>query len=386
MQIFLELYRGSARQLFIPTHACTDLIPTPDRVSIQLAYLIDHILSALHFLHSRGFVHRDVKPDNILYQIRGYRKRPFFVLSDFGLVTQSVPADSASPAGSVDYMAPETARRGQHTTPSDMYAFGLCLMELMGIVCPIERRCDVRRWRERLDANDVEGAEQYRDAIEATPPMHPELEPSHSRVQFLLANDLVDASFQSLLHIDPNARVGAMAARQNLVHGEVSETRVLYSQDPAYEQVSFGLGRLEDVRARPPAAGTSRGGNFVRVQRFPVPPFPAPIIVPQFMAPRMPMPAPMPMPVPMPMHVPHPHFAGPSMRRRYASAPPEYQYTDPASPQEYITSPMARQLLPDAGQPPQLPAPDPAPDVPPAPSPPRRGSSRRQSNVSRRRR
>ncbi|KAJ3685117.1 hypothetical protein LUZ61_014281 [Rhynchospora tenuis] len=86
--------------------------------------------SALLYLHSechKCVVHRDIKPDNVMLDSSFNAK-----LGDFGLarlidhnsVAQTVPA------GTVGYMAPEYCNTGQATTESDIYSFGMVLLEI----------------------------------------------------------------------------------------------------------------------------------------------------------------------------------------------------------------------------------------------------------------
>lgn len=89
------------------------------------------LLSAVSAAHARAIVHGDLKPQNVLLDEQGLVR-----LSDFGLAAQSVAPSSletmtsASPQGSLRYLAPEQIG-GQRSTPaSDQYALGLILCEI----------------------------------------------------------------------------------------------------------------------------------------------------------------------------------------------------------------------------------------------------------------
>ncbi|MCX6605643.1 MAG: bifunctional serine/threonine-protein kinase/formylglycine-generating enzyme family protein [Acidobacteria bacterium] len=93
------------------------------RVSIAL-----QIARALEYVHSRKFVHRDVKPDNIHIDAQGRVK-----LMDFGIVkTEEVTLTQVGFAlGTPHYVAPELIQGLPVTPLVDVYSFGVLLYEVL---------------------------------------------------------------------------------------------------------------------------------------------------------------------------------------------------------------------------------------------------------------
>mmetsp|Transcript_29516 Transcript_29516/g.87589 ORF Transcript_29516/g.87589 Transcript_29516/m.87589 type:complete len:421 (-) Transcript_29516:236-1498(-) len=93
------------------------------RLRDQEAWLVvKQVLQALEYVHDRGYVHRDVKPENIMYESDSRDK---VKLIDFGLCCKwwegQVPM--ARHCGTEGYMAPEVAR-GCYTSKADMWSLG----------------------------------------------------------------------------------------------------------------------------------------------------------------------------------------------------------------------------------------------------------------------
>lgn len=102
----------------------------PERVLGSIAY---QILYALSYLKTHKWVHRDIKPPNILLNSRGEVK-----LSDFGIATElcNSIAMCGTFVGTFRYMSPERIQRAPYSYSSDVWSLGLVLMEAATGVYP----------------------------------------------------------------------------------------------------------------------------------------------------------------------------------------------------------------------------------------------------------
>lgn len=140
--------------------------------------LARRMLEALSAAHEKGFIHRDVKPGNILLAADGAK------LCDFGIARMdgaTTLTESAALIGSLRYMAPEQQRLGRAVAQSDLFALGLVLYEslaggfpgekpLPAGVPPRLRRLLSRLLAERIDERP-DSAEAARRLLERRVPV-----------------------------------------------------------------------------------------------------------------------------------------------------------------------------------------------------------------------
>ncbi|RST19488.1 Stk1 family PASTA domain-containing Ser/Thr kinase [Streptomyces sp. WAC05374] len=90
--------------------------------------ILEPVLAALGAAHLAGFVHRDMKPENVLIGDDGRVK-----VADFGLVRAVGAATNTtgSVLGTVSYLAPEQIEHGTADTRADVYACGVVLYEML---------------------------------------------------------------------------------------------------------------------------------------------------------------------------------------------------------------------------------------------------------------
>ncbi|MFB7242814.1 Stk1 family PASTA domain-containing Ser/Thr kinase [Streptomyces populi] len=90
--------------------------------------ILEPVLAALGAAHRAGFVHRDMKPENVLIGDDGRVK-----VADFGLVraVDTVTSTTGAVLGTVSYLAPEQIEHGTSDTRVDVYACGVVLHEML---------------------------------------------------------------------------------------------------------------------------------------------------------------------------------------------------------------------------------------------------------------
>ncbi|MFE5259536.1 Stk1 family PASTA domain-containing Ser/Thr kinase [Streptomyces coelicoflavus] len=90
--------------------------------------ILEPVLAALGAAHRAGFVHRDMKPENVLIGDDGRVK-----VADFGLVraVNTVTSTTGAVLGTVSYLAPEQIEHGTADPRVDVYACGVLLYEML---------------------------------------------------------------------------------------------------------------------------------------------------------------------------------------------------------------------------------------------------------------
>jgi serine/threonine-protein kinase len=117
---------------YVPGRTVRDVLREHGRLTpSQALVVLEPVLEALGAAHRAGFVHRDVKPENVLIADDGRVK-----VADFGLA-RAIAASTSSAAtqgvliGTVAYLSPEQVERGVADARSDVYGAGILLFEML---------------------------------------------------------------------------------------------------------------------------------------------------------------------------------------------------------------------------------------------------------------
>jgi serine/threonine protein kinase len=110
-----------------------------------IAKLIWQMLSVLCYIHARGILHCDIKPENMmLTQPKNKNAEPDMKMIDFGL-THRIDTPTRDFVGTPSYMAPEIVTGTVHyTVKADVWSVGVTACELLAAKAPFGRPSDYR--------------------------------------------------------------------------------------------------------------------------------------------------------------------------------------------------------------------------------------------------
>ena len=121
---------------YVPGRTLKTIVRENGALDVVLAIdLTLQILQASRFAHSRGVIHRDLKPQNVIVDEDGRA-----LVTDFGIARAgaSEMTMTGSVLGTAQYLSPEQAQGYAVTEAADLYSIGVILYELLTGVLPFE--------------------------------------------------------------------------------------------------------------------------------------------------------------------------------------------------------------------------------------------------------
>ncbi len=132
----------------------------------EVATITRAVADALDYAHSFGVIHRDVKPNNIIFDTRG---TPF--LTDFGIASMLSSANELTQSGFIlgtpGYMSPEQWRTEALTPASDQYALGVVVYEMLTGQMPFQADTPLQLMYQHLN-DPVPPLDRFRAGLPAS--------------------------------------------------------------------------------------------------------------------------------------------------------------------------------------------------------------------------
>ena len=207
--IVMELIDGITLKQYLQKKSVLDPSEVLD-FTIQTAKALEHA-------HSKGIIHRDIKPQNIMLLKDGMIK-----VADFGIASleNTIEENNGETVGSVHYIAPEQARGEAPDARSDIYSLGIVMYEMLTGKLPYVGNSDVEVAVKHMNTDPV----TPRDIVPSIPE---ELE----RICLKAMNSNIDERYQSAseMHADLEEYKSQSLAAHVL---EDSEAVLIDSEEP----------------------------------------------------------------------------------------------------------------------------------------------------------
>ncbi|XP_072566514.1 uncharacterized protein [Paramormyrops kingsleyae] len=114
-----------------------------ERTKEEATKVFQKIVQTVEYIHSKNLIHRDLKPDNILFGQDNIVK-----IGDFGLATMTCdqsgkPIERTRGRGTKTYMSPEQEKQSKYDEKTDIYPLGLIFFELVWKMKTVAERAEI---------------------------------------------------------------------------------------------------------------------------------------------------------------------------------------------------------------------------------------------------
>ena len=234
----LPRFMGSGTHEGAPYYVMEYLQPLPEPMPrSEVPRFMNRVAKAVQMLHEAGYIHRDLKPGNILRRRNG---EP--VLIDLGLIKRrgtgvtdpvvrigrgiSIIDGKPVGVGTLDYAAPEQLLKGEASVQSDIFALGKILRALYEGRPPNNLKPVIRRATRELPGDRYESANDFAAAIRHR---------NHSLYAALAVVAVVGLAVLSY----PAYRPWLVTIAERFVRGQQSETTELAVQMPKESESNY---------------------------------------------------------------------------------------------------------------------------------------------------
>lgn len=179
------------------------------------------MICGLQFLHNRGIIYRDLKPDNVLLDKDGHIK-----IADFGMCKENIVGNAKTNTfcGTPHYLAPEIIRGEAYNSSVDWFSFGVVLYEMIIGRLP-------------FDGSDED--EMFSCILQRQPKF-----PKHVKPEAV-------SCIKSLLEKNPNQRLGMLGCEAGPIREHIY-----------FKPINWML--LEQRKIEPPFKPKIKGGNDIK--------------------------------------------------------------------------------------------------------------------------
>jgi len=103
----------------------------------HIFYISQQLLAGIAYMHSKNFVHRDLKSSNIMLSVHGSLK-----IIDFGFCAELTDGPRVQTVGTAYCMAPEVVKRQSHSFEVDIWSFGIIFLEMYLRHIPVKTKLE----------------------------------------------------------------------------------------------------------------------------------------------------------------------------------------------------------------------------------------------------